>query len=202
MPDVYLSRINRWVEKSLNIKGGPTTVDLESAVRVILPVPIDVDQRYLMGWDLFGAAAAAIAAVGNVSGFRIRNPPGSNVIGVITRILYNVNPQAAVNMTISNSITVDLGTPMTGQKLDRRIIRANSALFVSQQSSSATITTGNTILTTNPATLVNQELIQDPTMSIPLLPGDSLDLITASTNVGLGLGFWWMERPLESSELT
>src|SRR5260370_38167544 len=84
--EILVGRVNRGLQKLFGIKGPSPVPQLASDVQAVHPVFNGVENRYLDGWNRFGAQTSQGARVGNISGFRIPNPATSKVIAVFEKI--------------------------------------------------------------------------------------------------------------------
>jgi hypothetical protein len=199
--EILVGRYARMLQKLFGIKGTVPTKQLAGEVAPAFPLFNGVENRYLETWDRFGVSGAQSGAVGNNSGFRLRNPTGSNVIAVVEQLRFEVD---TANSPISIEIgpmTTDGATVLTPRGLDPRGRTLSTMLA----------TTGNALATLGAAAAigfgegqagVHLDLIQDENQELPLLPGQGLNILTAGTNLLLRVSCLWRERFLEESERT
>lgn len=199
MPDIWLGRFSRWVEKTFNIKGGPALVDLNPSVVTMLPLDKGVDQRYLEGWNRFGVVALQGAVAANFSRVRIRNPVGSNVILVLEQLAVASSTADSPLVTWGATVT-DLTTliTLTFTRMDPRGNPQPTAIV----STAAQAAGGQALLQRSVGTNITVDFIQTADQEIPILPGQVLDVQSFSANLTLTVTLMWRERALESSELT
>jgi hypothetical protein len=203
--EILVGRYARMLQKLFGIKGTVPTKQLAGEVAPAFPLFNGVENRYLESWDRFGASAAQTASVGNNSGFRLRNPVGSNVIAVIEQLRFEVD-------TANSPISIETGpavaagdgaTVYTPRGLDPRGRTLTTMI----------VTSGNGLLTLGGGNIaaigfgegqagVHLDLIQDENQEIPILPGQALNILTAGTNLLLRVSCLWRERFLEESERT
>lgn len=199
--EILVGRYNRLMQKLFSMKGGPPAPQLSSDLQMVMALFHSEGERYLEGWDTFGASLASGPVVGQNDCIRLRNPAGSGVLAEVFR--WQVFQTAAGNQTLNFRIAAgkaDLGGAFSSPgRFDARSIRS-STLLMSQASGVAN--TGFLIL--------QQRITADPNiveaiptgLTLPLLPGDSLDFETSGLNVAVVANMWWRERPLEASEIT
>lgn len=199
MPDVYLGRFNRWIEKLFNVKGGPTVVDVSHQVMSMLSLDKGVDHRYLEGWNRFAVVANQPAVAAQFSRFRIRNPAGSNMVAVIEQIFVfeAASDQAFVAWGAVTSDLANLVT-LTFTRMDPR----GNPQPVSIVSINAQAGGGQPLLQRPVTATAGTDFINDPNQEIPNLPGQAVDIQAQVANQPLVTTIMWRERPLESSELT
>lgn len=198
MADVYLGRFNRGVEKLFNVKGGPTTVDINHQIGVTFELPIGSEERYLFGWNRFGSAINAPAVAAQNSAIQFRNPPTSGVIGVIERLSVNLLSaltRSQIGFRYGTGVG-DFTTIVNGIALDHR-----------QQTGSPLITSAGTIasfVNTFLVTAVNSGLdtaiISTVNQEINLMPGDFIVAYDNTVNEAITVNILWRERAIESSE--
>jgi hypothetical protein len=203
--EILVGRYNRFIQKLLSMKGDASLFQFSSEMGAYLPLFSGVENRYLEGWDRFGAtfSQAAVAAV--TSGIRLRNPSGSNVLGVIEKIFVH-NAAGAVDQpllqigpapTDLNTVTV-----MPGARMDSRC-RPNPSLINSRSAAvSATNLAANLLQYAVNANTQNFDLLIFEEQEITMLPGDAVQVISNTVNTQMSVSFFWRERFLEESERT
>lgn len=198
MADVWLGRFSRWVEKWLNIKGGPALVDLDPQARVVFPYSIGVEDRYLQGWNRFAVVANVAAVSAQFSRARIRNPVGSNVMIVIEQLTID-SSVADTPLVTWGATTTDLTTlvTLTFTRMDPRGNPQPTAIVSFNQQASG----GQALLQRGVAAALSTDYITNQDTQIPILPGQVVDVQAFAANTTLLVSFMWRERPMESSEL-
>lgn len=201
MPDVWLARYNRWLEKILNIKGGPSLVDLDPSLTAVSSTQGGVEERYLLGWNMFGLAIDVPAVAANLSAVRVRNPIGSNVVAVFQKIMVGAVATDFYSL-VNGPATVDLATPVGGAtlRLDARTISSASVVFSQSNTVVSPPGLANTFQRIALTLNTNWDFVLDD--EVPLLPGDALEVFGNTVNQRLVVSHMWRERPLEQSELT
>lgn len=201
MADVWLGRFSRWVEKLLNIKGGPALVDLSASVMPTLALDKGVDHRYLEGWNRFAVLATQAAVAAQTSRFRIRNPTTSNVIIVLEQLAVYapVGGTADTPFVTWGAAVGDLGTLVTLSfaRMDPRGQPTPTGIV----SVTAGTSTGQAFLARTIAVNANADFITSVDQEIPILPGQVVDVDSSNVNIPLNVNVMWRERALESSEL-
>lgn len=203
MPDVWLAVLNRFVEKYLNVKGGPTVVDFSHQVQLQLPVLIGVEERYHQGWSRFAGTFGITGGAGQNAGAELHNPLGSNTIAVIERLSFSSNAAALVQFSVTFQAgpagIADLTTAQTPTNLDGRSTAGSSMVF---STSTNTVGFARTLFRGAQVNGIETQMIVTHDQEITLIPG-SAALILDLTVADIGFfHFMWRERPLESSELT
>jgi hypothetical protein len=193
--EILTGRYNRMLQKLLSMKGSASMTSLSGELAATLSVFYGVENRYLEGWDRFGGQAVTNAVAAQNSEMRLRNPSGSNVLAVIEKITYSVNVAGAVSLFYSVSDT-DLALVNVNTRLDKRGRQASSLAF----SAGNNISGGIGVYTNDVQASTPFDVIQFENQEFPLLPGDQLDVRTATPNVVLRVGMIWRERALEESE--
>lgn len=198
--EILVGRYNRFLQKLLSMKGAASLVTLSDEMMAVWPFFHGVENRYLEGWDVFGAAVGQVAVVGQTNAIRWRNPVGSNVLIVIEALWVggNTGGTNSFNLFSGGGITTDLATllPVTASRLDARS-RPNPTLSIS----SAAPIPGSPPNQFQSVTPFNQlNLINTENQEMPLLPGDAMQCNAAVLNVANAIALKWRERFLEDSE--
>lgn len=208
MRSVNLGRWSRWIERYFNVKGGGGLMDVEQTIRAVLSIQSGNEDRYLQGWDRFAQGANVAAAAANNSGFRIRNPAGSNVVAVIEKCVASEGANDFTAFRFSSAgVTADLGTVLVPgiNRLDPRSRNAATCI-VSDQNTAV----GVPALSANQFTVdANQHLASTPyspiltvNNEVLLMPGAGYQIEAVAVNTALNVFLEWRERSLETSELT
>lgn len=201
MPDIWLGRFSRWVEKFFNVKGGPSLLDLSPSVMPTLALDRGVDHRYLEGWNRFGNNAVVAAVAASFGNIKLRNPVGSNVMVVIERLLWYAagdSPQMGWGTTTTDLTTIIVNT---FSRFDPRGNPQPTLIFSSQ--STATVFTGPVIQIPAGNTGATQaEFVTSLNTEIPIIPGNAIQLQSVVANIAVNASVIWRERPMETSELT
>jgi hypothetical protein len=201
--EILVGRFNNALKKLFGMKGGAPAPQLAGEITPALNMFYGAEARFLEQWDRFGFQTVIAAVAANVSGIRIRNPTGSNVIAVIEKCLVaNENAGAVVYLAAEGLQPADLGTIQgtVGIRFDPRG-RPAPTMAVSSQNTAVSIpgaaaALGRVSLPTNQSF----DLVTTDIQEIPLLPGDSFTLATVTVNVSLTGTIVWRERALEESE--
>lgn len=200
MPDTYLGRFNRWIEKLFNVKGGPTVVDVSHQVLSTLSLDKGVDHRYLEGWNRFAVVNAVAALAANFGRVRIRNAAGSNVMIVLEQLnTFSGSAVADSPLVAWGAVSTDLANlqTLTFTRMDPRGNPQPTAIV----SFNAQASGGQPLLQRIQPAGNGVDFINNPNQEIPILPGQSVDIQSNTANTQLTCGLMWRERPLESSEL-
>src|SRR5437867_11264948 len=105
--EILVARYNRALQKLLGLKGAPPSPQLSPEIDVTLSAPGGVEERYLWGWESFGFAQTTGAVAEQNTAFKLRNPPTSNVIAVVFKIMVTAGVVVAFDVEIENG-DVDL----------------------------------------------------------------------------------------------
>lgn len=202
MADVWLGRVNRAVEKLLNIKAGPTVVDVDHRLQLVQQAnTAPVEERYLQGTDRYALRFFQVAVAAQFAEFQIRNPANSNVLVTLEKATVEF-AVAGEYLAFEVTSTVDLATPvtMTFQRWDRRSRAAPTV--IASQTTAAALPANTSYWGIFGGANTSADMIQTVNQEIPILPGDAFALVFSIANANGVVSMWWRERPLESSELT
>jgi len=209
--EILSGRFNRALQKLTSIKGEAPAPVLGSEILPVFPMFFGNENRYLESWQTFGTALVQGASVGNISAAHIRNPVGSNVIAVVTKLM--VSNQQAVGGT-QETIVVEGPNPSTaaddlatlGTSICRFDARGqqNPTLVLSRGNPATDTWPGNTrgwVVLFAQASSVYEVIVTD-IQEFVLLPGDGFRVADLSVNTQLAVSCVWRERFLEESERT
>lgn len=199
--EILTGRHNRFMQKLFQLKGGPPAPQLSSDLQMVHPIFHGAENRYLESWHRFGFSQVVTAVAAINSTTRLRNPLTSNVVAVLERVSVGEAAQADrlnLGMTVTNADLVVIATS-AANRLDLR-----------QQSQGPTLVVSNSDAT-HPGSLINSllglaiantmyEFVFDDDGEIPLLPGQAVDLWSATVNIALTVSVVWRERALEEAE--
>lgn len=207
--EMLVGRFNRALQKLTGIKGGPPVRTLGSEILPVFPLFWGNDVRYLESWQLFGAMAAISAVAAQIPIFHFRNPVGSNVIAVITKLtlaqIQSVASQEQVIVEGPNPSTAadDQGSTPNFCRFDARG-QQNPSMKLSFGTAASDSWPGN-----NRAWFLAEmqqtstiDLILTDSQEFTLLPGDAFRCVDFNTNTPLSVSVMWRERFLEDSERT
>jgi hypothetical protein len=196
--EILVGRLNRFLQKYTAIKGTVPAPQLAGEITPSLPLFSGEENRYLENWNLFGNGSTQAGAVAQNSAWRFRNPVGTNVIAVIYQLIATGDTLGTMAFTLDTTST-DLANPGAVHSLDGRTLTAGSVVFISS---------GNNDVAAHPVitrwvSLINTSFfVLAAGVEIPVLPGTTVEIVTAATNVVLTMGCFWRERFLEDSERT
>src|SRR5438445_12035826 len=83
--EILSGRYNRFLQKLLQIKGGPPAAQLASEVGAQITLYHGSETTYLQGWELFGGGYDVRPQVGVASAVGLRHAGNSGVVGVVTK---------------------------------------------------------------------------------------------------------------------
>jgi|SRR6267143_319796 len=204
--EILTGRYNRFLQKLLQMKGGPPSAQLASEITPNIQFFSGVETRYLEGWERFGNGVVTGAVAAQTSAFRFRNPAKSGFVAVL-EVLAATNLGGPDTMQLTNSIVtqVDLATLDSGAQLDNRT-RPNSSLIISHTTAvpPITLTTQRAIAVRQSATTGLVDFILDDDAEITILPGMTYQIqsVAANVNQAFACTYIWRERALEESEIT
>jgi len=197
--EVLVGRFNNGLRKALGMKGAAPAPQVGGELMPILDLTnLPVEERFLYGWDRFGAQVSAVAAAGQRSSFLFRNPLNSNLIVVIEKVVCigTLQDQPFMQMGTTNT---DFATIMTTiQRLDARTKRVSSAAVLSFQSLTGLLT--QTIIQVSYPVNSGADFIVDEHQEVTILPGDAINVVSNVLNQSLNCSLIWRERFLEESE--
>ncbi len=192
--EILVGRFNRGFQKGFGVKGAASVPVLSTEIQPQISVFRGAEDRYLEGWDIFSIGVIINALAGNTNGFRLRNPSGSAVIGVIEG--FSLWDSATQEILVQRGIaTTDLATISGAVAYDIRG-RTSSSLIVSSTQPGPAI--GGTI--ERVVVVANTLLVEQK--EIPLTPGSHFEFDTTTANTSTRFNIWWRERFLEESERT
>src|SRR5260370_10687746 len=131
--EILGGRFRRAAQRLLNMKGAGSVNELGSVITPQLSLHADADHRFNESWESFGFIANSLANATTGSSVRVRNPAGSGVLALFTRIQLAVAGGAAADTLVLEigATAVDAGGANgIGPGLDTRTVR-NTPLIVS-----------------------------------------------------------------------
>jgi hypothetical protein len=203
--EILVGRFNRGLQKLFGIKGPPPVRQLAGEIQPSHQLFSGCENRFLEGWTVFGSGVA-IAGGATTPQVRIRNPLGSNVIGVISKLSFFSSLGGQESFISMSTGLADLSSSNGVRCLDNRPVKGaastlGATLRVSSQAAGSLV--GGVIYRAQPLASVEQQYVTTEFNELPLLPDDCIDVFINNT-VGtlLNVTFQWRERPLEESERT
>jgi hypothetical protein len=202
--EILVGRYNRQLQKLLGMKGPASLVTLNEEVHAAFPLFSGVENRYLEQWQRFASVGAPVTApaAGNRAAWRIRNPAGSNVIGVIEKFLMFANATDQPFLNFNNVATVmpTESTPSVGStNLDGRGQQGGSTCIISASLNFGAVGAANWQMIIPINTNLELVLIEDQEMV--LAPGTQITVIANTLAQALvTVNVIWRERFLEDSE--
>lgn len=207
--EILVGRYNRFVQKLLSMKGRASLVQLRSEMGVEIPLFHGTENRYLEAWDVFGVAQGQAAGGGGTfAKVMIRNPIGSNVVGVLTHASAFTSVADSPTLTILWGGIADQATVTTLPGIDNRSgvgstagsnTGRNSALILSSGTVANVATTSQTYRQGNFGVNGFATLLAAGE-EIPILPNTAVVIATAIAATSLTANLAWRERFLEDSE--
>jgi hypothetical protein len=205
--EILTGRFNRALQKVTGIKGAASTPVLASEIVPSFPMFWGAENRYLESWNRFAIFQTVAALAANLSLCILRNPPGSNVVAVIEKILVSNANGTAQEHKIFLEYTASGGdlTPVAARILDPRGGQntASTCIFSAGNTAAAA---GTAILDAFVPASTSFDFLNNDLQEITLLPtgpsGTRLIIGPASTNLIAAVTLIWRERVLEESERT
>jgi len=202
--EILVGRLNRALQKFLSMKGGPPSPQLAGDIGATFSFPIGTEFRYLETWNRYSISSNGPAEVGGVTPvrYRLRNPPGSNVVGVLESLIVSTNVVAGDNIVFTLGASPgNLPTVLTPQRLDARIQSGTGTLVPSTDTSGGPDSPQIGIAFLNPGN-GSFQVIGDSIQEITVLPGDTFGISQQAVAAGSLVRWWviWRERLLEESE--
>lgn len=201
--EILVGRFNRALQKAFSMKGEPPAPQLASEITPAIQFGWGVEMRYLEGWNRFGNSnVVAAGGAGNRSGFRIRNPKGSNIVAVIEKIIVAVTTavdQPILNYNISAAPTLGAASIIVvNTGLDNRGSPTPNCDLSASGNTGALL--GITVLQAALALNTCYDFIQDADHQLPLMPDSSYTLYSNNLNQPVLYSIIWRERVMEQSE--
>lgn len=203
--EIQVGRFNRFVQKLLDIKGGPPMPTVASDLMSVLPHFSATENLNLQGWDIFFAQINVTAAAGQKQIFELRNPPASNVIAVVERA-YEFNASATGDtlqlVWIRPTTQTDQPTVFTPTSMDSRG-RPQSTVVASHDnggSLAAIAGTGFNYQQLNVTTGPTGGDFLRQGEEIVMTPGTAVYMVNTNVATAVNFMFRWRERFLEDSE--
>lgn len=200
--EILSPRIPRLIQKILSIKGPQSTPQVSGELIPVMPIYMGSENRFHEAWSLFGqsfASAAAVAAQNTA--VRLRNPAGSNIVAVITKVILATASVADNAVFIQQTtIATDLATILnpTLSAFDNRQPQKQPTLISSTATNVAS--TGGTKWQGSLSSPGQVDVINTEMQEWPMLPGDAMTVATTAVNISFVVSVFWRERFLEESE--
>lgn len=203
--EILAGRFNRYLTKVMSLKGQAPAPQLSAEITPSINFRLGPDDWYHQQWNMFGffsSVGAVAAAQGNIM---LRNPVGSNIVGVIMRVMLTNTigvadqPFVQVGPRVTDLTTVN---PTTNARFDNRG-NPQATLLASSQTAAGGVTLGATSTKFQAAMPLNAppiEVVFTDIHEFTLLPGDALNIGSAVANQALNAAVWWRERSMEESE--
>jgi len=206
--EILVGRFNRSLQKLFGIKGSPPVRQIAGEIQPSHQLGAGIEMRYLESWNIFCISPAGIVGLaGNSPTFRLTNDVGSNVIGVIEKIVFSTSVATIVDIQWSSPAVLVAGhvPNLSGlantQALDGRSGSQNSVL--TESVSTSTNTNGQTIARIQTQANVPFDfIIGDLTEELPMVPQSLLNIFAEAAASTLLITVRWRERFLEESERT
>ena len=206
--EILEGRFNRASQRIFNMKGPASVNELASVIQPQISIHTDADQRFNESWESFGFILAGLSNAVNGSAVRVRNPTGSGVLALFTRIELQIAGGAAADFVVLEigATVVDLTGAGTGigRGLDTRTVR-NTPLIITQNPAAGSAALGTAVSQYNfVAGVLNAETRRDfldGFQRVVLLPGFAFQVRNATVNQNFQANFMWEERTLGDAEV-
>jgi hypothetical protein len=198
--EILVGRYNRFLQKLLQMKGGPPSPQLSSEISVSFVLFNGAENRYLEGWNRFAIVLNAVAPpAGQRAGIRLRNPSGSNVIVVIEQVMLG-STLADTPLLELTQISTDLTTlsNVVG-RVDSRHAQKSSTVLSKSDAATGAVLTQQIMQWFIPAG-ISQAAFNTENQELPVLPGDALSMYCGNLAQAFQVSLLWRERMLEESE--
>ena len=212
--EILAGRYNRMLQKLFQLKGGPPASQLASEVMPVFALFGGNENRAIESWNQYAAFVSQPAVAANQGAIRMRNPVGSNVIAVVTKVMFKMAAAQSDNFNMTFGIVgTDLSTivtafPTAGSGVGRLDPRQNAlapTLILSNQSTGAVapgLTTGFNMASIPAFQSINfLDYIVTDSQEFTIAPGDALQMTNQNVNSQITVNLMWRERSLEESEL-
>jgi|SRR6267142_195591 len=193
--EIGIGRWNRFIQKLTDMKGGPPARQLSSEIAFQHEIFSGQEVRWLQGWDRFGVGLSVGAIAAQFSSFRLRNPPGSNIIAVIEKALVSKATAGLINFEYGTPGAADLSNISAVIEMETRGRNASSCIA---SFNAAAPTQLNNVLQVSIPANTPFDCIADEEVVIP--PGGAIQMQTQTVNEQGSFSVWWRERFLEPPE--
>lgn len=200
---IYVARLNRFVERIFNVKGGPAVLDIDPTVHFEVQFKSGTEDRYLQGWERFAVNLSVTGGAAQTGAIQLRNPLGSNVLAVVEKVMITALTVADTpTLQRSGPNTADLTTVvgLTNNRVPDSRGRSTPTLIASTSTNATG--TGLSMARASLAINANYDYIVGEDQELPLLPDNAISIISNTAAAQLMTSWWWRERGLETSELT
>jgi hypothetical protein len=195
--EILVPRIARGIQKLFGMKGEVPAKQLAGEIMPVHLIPTGAETRFLDGWNRWGVGIVSAANVANTNGVQLRNPPGSNMIGVIERaIVFSSAGQELDYGIISGATSVDLATVHGSVSLDQRVVGPPASATLIESDSNVSPLSGNVFF----RTFANFEFIPTTGCEMAVAPGSLIRVVSTLANTQILVNFVWRERLLEEAE--
>src|SRR5713101_5173625 len=108
--EILVARYNRYLQKLFGIKGDAPVPILASEIMPSFSLFSGIENRFLESWYRYGIGIDIPAGAAGKNGqVRLRNPSGSNVLGVVEKVTMNSTAVLTFGVQVGQPNT-DLGT--------------------------------------------------------------------------------------------
>jgi len=195
--EILVPRIARGLQKLFGIKGYVPAKQLAGEIMPVHILTTGNEIRFIDGWNRWGVGIVSAANVANTNGVQLRNPAGSNMIGVIERaIAFSSAGQEFDYGIISGAGSIDLATVHGSTSLDQRTVGPPASATLIESDSNVSPLSGNVFF----RTFANFELVPTINDEIAVPPGSLIRVVSTLANTQILVTFFWRERLLEEAE--
>jgi hypothetical protein len=197
--EILVGRFNRSFQKLFGIKGPAPVSTLAPEVMPVHLIPYGVEGRWPETWTRWSFSLSLAATAGQTTGMKIRNPVGSNVIGVVEKVTISTVPDASVILGVPQNLgdytSITAVAPMDTRQGPPGVVKG--FLIPSFQLTSPG---SPAILEIVQGRNQPQSVIQFENNEIPVPPGSELYANLNVQNVQFNCVIQWRERFLEEGE--
>lgn len=195
--EILVGSYNRFLQKLLGMKGVPVMPSLASELYPTLQFFSGAENRVIQAWRLFANRWSVAASAANNSAIQFRNPTGSNLVVVITKILVFETATDVILFGTQHTNLGDLGANLGTEiafdgrdtTLSGMVLSQGNGIGTSFLWGAGQFVTGGQL-----------DMISEDIQEIPVLPGDTLRVYSTALNVGMTVTIFWRQRHMEESE--
>ncbi len=197
--EILVGRFNRFIQKYFGMKGRPPAPQLSGDIQMQHSFFSGNENRFIEGWNLWGAAGIIAANAANVNSFQFTINGSKGIVAVVEKVtLWTTGVAEEIDISVAS--LADLSTIVPAAPRDTRILLASgSSAVVSQQNVS--VGSGFIFSRLFIAPNQNNEWILFDDQEFALTPNFAIRFLATVANQNLGYTIFWRERPLEEGEV-
>jgi hypothetical protein len=198
--EILVGRYNRFLQKLLGMKGSPPSPQLAGDIQPGIALFHGMENRFLESWRLYAASFNLGPTAAQTEACQIKNPTGSNAIGVIESVIFGSPGADFVTVSTSFNDPANLTNVFIATAMDPRQGTAGSSMLISG-SAGGIVDLGFVVKRIRVAA-TSVELINDEHQQWLLLPTQAHRLRQETVNTTMVVSIVWRERALEEGERT